>query len=189
MNISQKDEGSFQEITIQLASWITSENGKMVKGSLLLQFLLTARFLSVIHAEWISIYGHSWPCLAVKRKLAFCDYCIENILQSNDFWKSEYSALIYANMHIHSHIRAHTRIYVICTTAPFYSILNYDSMYWDISEASLVLHSVPLWTSVSFLTRQLFEMKRLLLPQPSPFPQAHFWMENYKELSSNTAAE
>lgn len=106
----------------------------MVKGSLLLQFLLTAHFPSVIYAEWISIYGHSWTRLVVKRELAFCDSCIENILQSNDFWKSEFSTLIYTKMHIHPHICAHTRVYVIFTTAPFYSILNYDSMYWDISE-------------------------------------------------------
>lgn len=63
--------------------------------------------------------------------------------------------------------------------------------FWDIYDAFLALHSVLLWTwvSLSFLKRQLFRMKWMLLPQPSPLPQAHFWMDSYRELPSNCADE
>lgn len=47
-------------------------------------------------------------------------------------------------MHVQSDTCVHTRMYVICARARFYSILNYDHTYWDVSETFMMVSCTTL---------------------------------------------
>lgn len=86
--------------------------GKTVKGRFCFHF-------PVIHILGISKDRCSCTCLAYKKELTACDYLIENIIQSNNFWKIEYSVYIYIKMHVDPYTYAHITICVTFTTAVF----------------------------------------------------------------------